>query len=91
MTMWVQNLLPVAADKDRPDVVIAGTIEDFQRITETYKHDPCQRLVRRESDGLYVLSLKIEEEEGEEGDHGTTMDTTIPKQCGEREKTKDYK
>ena len=28
-TMWVQNLLPVAAYKDRPDVVITGTIEEL--------------------------------------------------------------
>ena len=27
MTMWVQNLLLVAADKNRPDVAIADTIE----------------------------------------------------------------
>jgi hypothetical protein len=77
------------------DVTIAGgggnsniNVTNFINIVESYKYDPCQRLIRRDSDGIYVLkeqlrsSVNIDSEEGvDENVISIGMDTTIPKQC----------
>ena len=57
----------------RTDVTIAGMtptttttsggggrrVEEFQTIVESYKYDPCERLIRRPADGKYVLKEKF--------------------------------
>ena len=55
MSVWLEDyFLPLGLDPNRPDVVIANT-KTFQEIIQTYKRDPCGRLVRNELDGTYVL------------------------------------
>jgi hypothetical protein len=48
----------VAVNDTRPDVTITNP-DQFRSIIETYKHDPCNRLIRRESDGEYILDPSI--------------------------------
>jgi len=103
LSMWLQiyfipQTTTAASNSNRnSDVTIAGgggggnsnnNVTNFVNIVESYKYDPCQRLIRRDSDGIYVLkeqlrsSVNIDSEEG--GDENVIsigMDTTIPKQC----------
>jgi hypothetical protein len=61
MSVWLEDyLLPVGLDPTRPDVVIANTTS-FREIIQTYKTDPCERLVRNNVDGTYFLdpSLRV--------------------------------
>mmetsp|Transcript_19803 Transcript_19803/g.42966 ORF Transcript_19803/g.42966 Transcript_19803/m.42966 type:complete len:588 (-) Transcript_19803:2731-4494(-) len=68
VSVWLEEyFLPVGLDPNRPDVVIANP-ESFRTIIETYKHDPCKRLIRRESDGEYILDPGL----GEVQDDGVT-------------------
>eukprot|EP00536_Pseudo-nitzschia_multiseries_P012477 jgi/Psemu1/32202/gm1.32202_g len=61
MSVWLEEyFLPVAVDPNRPDVVVANP-ESLRAAIETYKHDPCSRLVRRESDGEYILDPSLGE------------------------------
>ena len=50
--------LPVGLDENRPDVVIANP-DGFREIIQTYKQDPCKRLIRRESDGEFILDPSL--------------------------------
>eukprot|EP00536_Pseudo-nitzschia_multiseries_P014743 jgi/Psemu1/215807/e_gw1.762.18.1 len=88
LAVWIQEYwLPVAADPQRPDVVVAGSIDEFWKLAETYKEDPCGRLVRRESDGIYVLKDEHEHQ------HETiqrdpvygSMDVSLLPQCEMKE------
>jgi hypothetical protein len=55
MSVWLEDyLLPLGEDPTRTDVVIANTTS-FREIIQTYKDDPCERLVRNYKDGTYVL------------------------------------
>lgn len=59
MSVWLEEyFLPVGLDPNRPDVTIAnpGT---FRKLIQTYKIDPCGRLVRNERDGKYVLDSSL--------------------------------
>ncbi|OEU06172.1 hypothetical protein FRACYDRAFT_256000 [Fragilariopsis cylindrus CCMP1102] len=59
MSIWLEEyLLPVAVDGERPDVTIANP-DEFRSIMESYKYDPCNRLIRRKSDGEYILDPSI--------------------------------
>jgi len=61
MSVWLENyFLPVATDPDRPDVVVPNP-ESLRAAVESYKHDPCGRLIRRESDGEYILDPSLGE------------------------------
>jgi len=54
MSVWLKRFfIPVALDKNRPDVVIPN-IDGFSKITAAYTNDPCGRLLRQ-SDGSYIL------------------------------------
>ena len=65
VSVWLEEyFLPVGLDPNRPDVVIANP-ESFRTIIETYKHDPCKRLIRRESDGEYILDPGLGEVQGD--------------------------
>mmetsp|Transcript_18490 Transcript_18490/g.45796 ORF Transcript_18490/g.45796 Transcript_18490/m.45796 type:complete len:552 (-) Transcript_18490:311-1966(-) len=59
MSVWLEDyLLPLGLDMSRPDVVIANATS-FRELIQTYKMDPCGRLVRSESDGNYVLDPSL--------------------------------
>ena len=55
MSVWLEDyFLPLGLDPNRPDVVIANTTS-FRELIQTYKSDPCQRLVRNDTNGRYQL------------------------------------
>jgi hypothetical protein len=59
LSVWLQKyLVPVARDPTRHDVVIPN-IDQFVKVVETYKQDPCGRLIRLESNGAYMLDPKF--------------------------------
>lgn len=60
ISVWLEDyLLPVAVNPSRPDLVIPNP-EDFRRIIQTYKEDPCQRLVRDATSGEYLLKPTLD-------------------------------
>ena len=60
ISVWLEDyLLPVAINPSRPDLVIPNP-EDFRRIIQTYKEDPCQRLVRDATSGEYLLKPTLD-------------------------------
>eukprot|EP00559_Dactyliosolen_fragilissimus_P007719 CAMPEP_0184859434 /NCGR_PEP_ID=MMETSP0580-20130426/4439_1 /TAXON_ID=1118495 /ORGANISM="Dactyliosolen fragilissimus" /LENGTH=342 /DNA_ID=CAMNT_0027356065 /DNA_START=162 /DNA_END=1190 /DNA_ORIENTATION=+ len=54
MSVWLQDyFIPVAKNENRPDVVISSDDSLFE-LVESYKNDPCGRLIRLVN-GTYVL------------------------------------
>ena len=53
-SLFDRNFLPLGLDPDRPDVVIGNTTS-FRELIQTYKLDPCRRLVRNPANGRYDL------------------------------------
>ncbi|KAG7354910.1 hypothetical protein IV203_004266 [Nitzschia inconspicua] len=61
MSVWLLNyLVPVARDPSRNDVIIPS-IDEFVEAVETYKEDPCNRLIRNDANGAYILNPKLKE------------------------------
>lgn len=75
MSVWLQNyFLPVARDPNRTDVVVANdNVDLLEQIFETYKLDPCNRLIREPSSGTYVLDPAVLTNST---NNGTTTTTT---------------
>jgi hypothetical protein len=64
MSIWLEEyLLPIAEDPTRPDVVIHN-VNEFRTIIQSYKDDPCQRLIRNNTNGEYILKSTIDVENG---------------------------
>ena len=89
LSMWLQLYFIPQTVSNRNDVTIAGGFNNtntnsFMNIVESYKYDPCERLIRRDSDGIYVLKkeLRSSDNKGDDEEVSVGMDTTIPKQCG---------
>ena len=89
LSMWLQLYFIPQTVSNRNDVTIAGGFNNtntnsFRKIIESYKYDPCERLIRRDSDGIYVLKkeLRSSDNKGDDEEVSVGMDTTIPKQCG---------
>jgi hypothetical protein len=59
MSVWLQEyFVPVARDPSRADVIIPN-IDQFVSVVETYKEDPCNRLIRNPNNGAYILDPKL--------------------------------
>jgi hypothetical protein len=59
MSVWLINyFVPIARDPHREDVTVPN-IEQFEKIVDTYKEDPCKRLIRNDANGAYMLDSKI--------------------------------
>jgi hypothetical protein len=62
MAVWLQDyLVPVARDPSRQDVIIPN-IDQFVAVVETYKVDPCNRLIRKSANGAYILDPTLNEQ-----------------------------
>lgn len=61
LAMWLQRyFLPLARDPNRTDVIVANdNVDLIEKHVETYKLDPCNRLVRDSESGLYALDPTI--------------------------------
>jgi len=56
LQQWL-NLYFIPASKVRDDVTIPN-VEKFEEIVEAYQRDPCNRLIRNQTDGEYYVDPK---------------------------------
>lgn len=62
MSVWLQvYLVPIARNPARKDVIIPN-IDQFVHLVESYKDDPCNRLIRNSANGAYILNPNLKEE-----------------------------
>jgi hypothetical protein len=59
MAVWLQDyFVPVARDPTRNDVMIPN-VDQFVEIVESYKRDPCERLIRHPENNAYILDPSL--------------------------------
>jgi hypothetical protein len=64
MSIWLEEyLLPIADDPNRTDVVMHN-VNEFRTIIQSYKYDPCKRLIRNATSGEYILKPTIDANNG---------------------------
>lgn len=56
MQKWLRTYF-IPASKVRDDVVIPN-VDKFEEIVETFARDPCNRLIRNDTDGEYYVSVE---------------------------------